>query len=225
MTFFEQLVAQTESERNALQAIPIVQECLAGQVSLPSYVAFLTQAYHHVSQTVPLMRACRWALPSRLAWMQPALDEYIREEAGHDRWILDDLRACGVPRQAAIAAGPAFETEVMVAYSFDTIHRGHPLGFFGMVHVLEGTSVALALRAAERIQQTLRLPSEALRYLRSHSELDQDHTARFAELMDRLDDPRDQQAVVHGARSFYRLYGAILGGLPRPTVAAGREAA
>ena len=223
MTFFERLVTQTESDRNALQAIPIVRECLAGRVSLASYVAFLTQAYHHVSQTVPLMQACSQALPPRLAWMQPALDEYMREEAGHDRWILDDLRACGVPHEAAIGAGPAFETEVMVAYAFDTIHRGHPLGFFGMVHVLEGTSVALALRAAERIE-TLRLPAQALRYLRSHGELDREHTARFAELMNRLDDLRDQQAVVHGARSFYRLYGAILASLPRPA-ASGKEAA
>lgn len=215
MTFFERLVDQTRSERTALQAIPIVQECLAGQVSLASYVAFLTQAYHHVSQTVPLMRACRGALPPRLAWMQPALDEYVRDEAGHDLWILDDLHECGVPREAVIGAGPAFETEVMVAFAFDTIQRGHPLGFFGMVHVLEGTSVALALRAAERIQETLRLPSEALRYLRSHGVLDQEHTAHFAQLMNRLDQPHDQQAVVHGARRFYRLYGAILASLPR----------
>lgn len=214
MTFFERLIDETATERAALQAIPAVQECLAGRVSLESYVAFLFQAYHHVSQTVPLMRACRRALPARLAWMQPAIDEYIREETGHDQWILNDLRACGVPRTAVVGSRPSFETEVMVAYAFDTIQRDHPLGFFGMVHVLEGTSVALALRAADRIQEALGLPSEGVTYLRSHGTLDREHTAGFAELMNCLEDPRDHDAVLHGARMFYRLYGAILRSLP-----------
>jgi hypothetical protein len=47
----------------------------------------------------------------------------------------------------------------MVAYAYDTIARGNPLGFFGMVHVLEGTSVALALLAADAIQKPLACPT------------------------------------------------------------------
>ena len=39
-------------------------------------------------------------------------------------------------------------TEVMVAYAYDAIARRHPLHFLGMVFVLEGTSVSLALAAA-----------------------------------------------------------------------------
>ena len=35
----------------------------------------------------------------------------------------------------------------------------NPLGFFGMVHVLEGTSVALALLAADRIQSRWACPT------------------------------------------------------------------
>ncbi len=46
----------------------------------------------------------------------------------------------------------------MVAYAYDTIARRNPLGFFGMVHVLEGTSVSLALLAADQIQKPLGLP-------------------------------------------------------------------
>jgi hypothetical protein len=104
----------------------------------------------------------------------------------------------------------------MVAYAYDTIARGNPVGFFGMVLVLEGTSVALALHAADRIQQALRLPDGAFSYLRSHGELDREHTAHFAQLMDLLDDPADQQAVIHAARMFYRLYGEVFRSLPLP---------
>ena len=60
----------------------------------------------------------------------------------------------------------------MVSYAYDTIQRGNPVGFFGMVLVLEGTSVALATRAANSIQTSLDLPRNAFSYLLSHGDLD-----------------------------------------------------
>lgn len=216
MSFYQRLVAQTEADRAALQSAPIIQGCLRGEVSLPSYVAFLTEAFHHVRHTVPLLRACKAALPAGREWLQGPLDEYIDEEAGHDEWILDDLRACGADPQAVRKGPPGIATEVMVAYAYDQIHRRNPLAFFGMVHVLEGTSVALALLAADRIQQQLGLPDAALRYLRSHGCLDQEHVQHFQRLMDRVEDPQDQADIVHAARVFFRLYGDVFRSLPLP---------
>ena len=218
MSFYARLIAETTAARQGLLAAPIIQGVLLrGEVSLPSYIAFLTEAYHHVRHTVPLLRAAKAALPSHHAWLDEAMDEYIEEEAGHDEWILDDIRACGADAEAVRRGQPSHATEVMVAYAYDTIARGNPLGFFGMVHVLEGTSVALALQAADAIQQPLGLPDSAFSYLRSHGTLDQEHTAHFALLMDRIDDPADQAAIVHAARAFYRLYGDVFRGLPMPT--------
>lgn len=42
MSFFDTLQVQTAQERQALFAVPVIREALAGQVSLDSYVAFLT---------------------------------------------------------------------------------------------------------------------------------------------------------------------------------------
>lgn len=222
MSFHAQLLQATEAERLALAGIPIIQGCLQGRVSRPSYLAFLREAYHHVRHTVPLLQACRAALPARHAWLQPALDEYVLEEQGHDAWILDDIHACGGDAEAVRDGAPAHATEVMVAYAYDQIARRNPLGFFGMVHVLEGTSVALALQAADQIQAHLALPDAAFSYLRSHGTLDREHTATFALLMDRIDDAQDQADIVHAARAFYRLYGDVFRGLPLP--AASQEA-
>ena len=216
MRFHEELSARTGTERLALVATPIIQGAMRGEVSVPSYVAFLTEAWHHVRHTVPLLAACRDAMPARLAWMRPALEEYVEEERGHDDWILDDIGACGGDPDAVRAGRPAAATEIMVAYAYDTIARGNPIGFLGMVHVLEGTSVALALHAADRIQGGLGLPSTAFRYLRSHGTLDQEHTAHFADLVDRLDEAGDREALVHAARIFYRLYADVFGSLPLP---------
>jgi pyrroloquinoline quinone (PQQ) biosynthesis protein C len=216
MNFYARLLAQTADARQVLLGAPIIQGTLRGEVSLPSYVAFLTEAFHHVRHTVPLLQACKAALPAHHAWLEAALDEYVEEERGHDEWILDDLRACGADAEAVRHGRPGHATEVMVAFAYDTIARRNPLAFFGMVHVLEGTSVSLALMAADRIQAPLALPDAAFSYLRSHGTLDQQHTAHFALLMDQIDDARDQADIVHGARAFYRLYGDVFRDLPMP---------
>lgn len=224
MSFYQRLIQDTTAARQGLLAAPIIQGVLQrGEVSLPSYIAFLTEAYHHVKHTVPLLRAAKAALPAHHAWLNEAMDEYIEEEAGHDEWILDDIRACSGDAEAVRHGRPAHATEVMVAYAYDTIARGNPLGFFGMVHVLEGTSVALALQAADAIQKPLGLPDSAFSYLRSHGTLDQEHTAHFALLMDRIDDPADQAAIAHAALAFYRLYGDVFRGLPMPRPVARAE--
>ncbi|HLS56214.1 MAG TPA: iron-containing redox enzyme family protein [Zeimonas sp.] len=216
MSSYKRLLEQTASAREELVATPIIQGCLRGEVSLPSYLAFLREAYHHVRHTVPLLQATRAALRPHQDWLRAPLDEYVDEEAGHDEWILDDIRACGGDAEAVRHGAPGHATEVMVAYAYDTIARGNPLGFLGMVHVLEGTSVSLALLAADAIQKPLALPDAAFSYLRSHGTLDREHTAHFALLMDRIDDARDQDAIVHGARAFYRLYGDVFRSLPLP---------
>ena len=216
MNFHQQLLDQTQAERRELLCIPIIQDALAAKIARDDYIAFLTQAYHHVRHTVPLLMACGARLPARLEWLRTAVGEYIEEEMGHQEWILDDLQACGADHAAIAASEPAHATELMVSYAYDTITRRNPVGFFGMVLVLEGTSVALATRAAETIETSLGLPRTAFSYLRSHGDLDIEHVGFFEKLMDRLDDADDQAAVVHAARRFYRLYGDVFRGLRMP---------
>ncbi|MCM2318923.1 MAG: iron-containing redox enzyme family protein [Pseudomonas sp.] len=214
MSFYESLQEQTATEREYLLAAPIFAEVLAGRISLDSYVAFLGQAYHHVKHTVPLLMACGARLPERLEWLRGAIAEYIEEEYGHQEWILNDIRACGADAEALRNATPNLPTELMVSYVYDRIARDNPVSFFGMVNVLEGTSIALATQAAGIIQDRLQLPAQAFSYLTSHGSLDISHVEFFKTLMDRLDDPADQAAVVHTARVVYRLYGDMFRSLP-----------
>lgn len=168
MAFYDDLLAATEAERNDLLAIPFIQQGAAGQLGLESYIAFLSQAYHHVKHTIPLLMATGSRLPERLEWLRTAIGEYIEEEMGHQEWIINDIKACGGDGEAVRKAEPLPATELMVAYAYHTIDRGNPVGFFGMVLVLEGTSVALATKAAANIQQALKLPKNAFSYLTSH---------------------------------------------------------
>lgn len=212
---FEELVRRTEPARAGLVAIPVIQDCLGGRVTRAQYLAFLGEAYHHVCHTVPLLMACGSRLEEPTAsWLRPALAEYIAEETGHEAWILEDIAASGGDPEAVLRKGPGLATELMVAYVYDYIERKNPVGFLGMVHVLEGTSVALATQAARAMRQALELPESAFTYLTSHGSLDRKHVQYFAGLVEQLERPQDRDAVAHVAGVVYRLYGDIFRALP-----------
>jgi len=209
MNFFDVLQTETATERQQLFSVPIIAKALAGEIELAEYVDFLTQAYHHVKHTVPLLMATGARLPESYEWLRVAVAEYIEEETGHQEWILNDIAACGFDKEAVRRSQPDFATELMVSHAWDTVSRVNPLGFFGMVQVLEGTSISLAEQAADRIRATLGLSKKAFSYLYSHGALDQDHVKFFEGLMNRIEDPQDQAQIIHSARNFYRLYGNI----------------
>ncbi len=209
MTFFKRLDQSTLSGRDYLLSAPIIARCMSGDVQLDEYVAFLTQAYHHVKHTVPLLMAAGARIPESREWLREAIAEYIEEELGHQEWILNDIQHCGFDKETVRHSQPYGSTELMVAYAYDMIARVNPLGFFGMVHVLEGTSVRIASDAADRIQKTLGLPNQAFSYLHSHGKLDLEHVKFFEGLMDRIEDPDEQDLIIHSANRFYHLYGNI----------------
>ena len=215
MPYFEQLEQQTAAARAELFAIPVIRDCLAGRVTRDQYLAFLTEAYHHVRHTVPLLMACGSRLPESSGWLRKAVGEYIIEETGHEEWVLNDIAASGGDANAVRLGSPKPETELMVAYVYDYIARRNPVGFFGMVYVLEGTSIALATNAAQSIRSALQLPPEAFTYLTSHGTLDREHGQFFASLMDSIEDPEDQAAITHVASMVYKRYGDIFRALPR----------
>lgn len=167
MNLYQRLVNETVQEKQYLFSAPIITNCFKGDIVVDDYIAFLTQAFHHVKHTVPLLMSVGAKLPESKEWLREAVAEYIKEELGHQEWILNDISACGFDKQSVRQSSPAFSTELIVAYAYDLINRVNPLAFFGMVHVLEGTSIVIADSAATRIQQTLSLPDPAFSYLRS----------------------------------------------------------
>jgi pyrroloquinoline quinone (PQQ) biosynthesis protein C len=210
MNFFDRLQTETAPQRAELLANPLIDRCIAGNTSLAEYVAYLCQAYHHVKHTTPLLMATGARLPESHEWLRSAVAEYIEEEEGHQEWILNDIVACGFDRGGARLTQPTVATEIMIAYAYDLVQRVNPVAFFGMVHVLEGTSITAADRAAEGVQRALNLPDQAFSYLRSHGALDQQHVQFFESLMNRIEDRKEQELIIHAAQVFYQLFDNVL---------------
>jgi pyrroloquinoline quinone (PQQ) biosynthesis protein C len=213
VSFYHRLVNETAHGRQYLLSAPIIDRVFKGDITLDDYISFLVQAFHHVKHTVPLLMATGARLPDDKEWLRVAIGEYIDEETGHQEWVLNDIAACGYDKETARVCRPHASTELMVAYAYDTVQRINPLGFFGMVHVLEGTSISIADKAADAIRARLDLPRKAFSYLYSHGALDQDHVKFFEGLMNRITDAKEQDLIIHAANMFYQLYGNVFRGI------------
>jgi long-subunit acyl-CoA synthetase (AMP-forming)/pyrroloquinoline quinone (PQQ) biosynthesis protein C len=213
LPFFDRLVMHSAQARSRLMRIPQLRAGLEGRISRGTYLAYLAQAYHHVRHTVPLMRTARSRLLSK-SRLVAALDEYIAEEEGHEAWILNDIRAAGGNTERAVAQGPSPATARMVDYAYQLVETGNAAAFFGMVFVLEGTSIALASCGAEAVRSSLGLPAEAFTYLSSHGALDQEHMRFFETVVNDLDDPADEEAILSAANAIFDLFGGIFAAIP-----------
>ena len=213
-SFFETLVMETAPQQAYLIASEQIQRGLSGAIPLEAYLDYLAEAYHHVRHTVPLMQLVKSRLPSGRQWLAEALDEYIDEESGHEEWILDDIRNAGGDAEAVRHGEPKMATEFMVSYAYDFISRVNPVGFFGMVFVLEGTSTKLATAGAEALMRSLNLKTDCFRYLTSHGSLDIEHMNFFTNLMARIEYPEDKDAIIHMAQRMFILFANVFRSIP-----------
>lgn len=208
MSFYDRLINETEKERIAFTSIPLIRETLRSGASRELYLDFLTQAYHHVKHTFPLLAFAASRTTDEA--YQDALVEYMQEERGHEKWILNDIEALGGDAPAVRDGAPGIACQVMVGYTYYAIEWVSPYAMLGSVHVLEGMSTLLADKAADAIQRTVApRGKEGFSYLRSHGALDIEHVAFFKTLANAIDDARTQRVVIDSSKVFYRLYGDI----------------
>ncbi|SHN78207.1 AMP-binding protein [Bradyrhizobium erythrophlei] len=217
--FYETLVMETATQQAYLVASKQIRRGLVGDISLEAYLEYLAEAYHHVRHTVPLMQFVKSRLPSGREWLEEALDEYIAEESGHEEWILDDIRNAGGDAEAVRLGRPNMATEFMVSYAYDFINRVNPVGFFGMVFVLEGTSTKLATTGAEALMRSLGLKENCFRYWLSHGALDLEHMDFFRDLMTRIEHTEDQEAIIHMAQRMFILFANVFRSIPPDSTA------
>ena len=214
MTFFDRLQKETVAERESLLRVPQIVDGMRGAISRASYIAYLEQAYHHVKHTLPLLMTAGGRVPAEKEWLRRGFAEYIKEETGHEDWILSDIRHAGGDSEAVRKSKPGLPAELMVAYAYDLVMRRNPVALLGMVFVLEGTSTALAIHAAEALQKTLQLDKNSFSYLLSHGALDISHMQFYEKTVNKITDPVDQQDIIDAARVFFKLFADMFRSLP-----------
>lgn len=213
-TFFERLTQETKAERDLLYQTPQIIDGMKGEVTKEAYIAYLTEAYHHVKHTLPLLMLAGSRFDSDKEWVRESFTKYIAEEIGHQEWILNDIKNAGADENLVRNGKPKFATEIMVSYAYDLVSRKNPIGFLGMVFVLEGTSVEMATKAAGAIMKSTNLEANCFSYLLSHGSLDISHMNFFQKLVNQITDQNDQEDIIHAAKIFFKLFAEVFRSIP-----------
>ena len=172
----------------------MIQRALAGDVTRELYVAFLTQAYHHVRHTVPLLMAVGARVPDRHGWLRDAILHYLEEETGHDEWILNDIARAGGDRAAAAASEPVGghrgDGRLCVRHRDARATRSASSAWCTCSRAPASRWRCMPPTAS---RQALGLPVNAFTYLRSHGELDKQHINDLGAILERLTDEEDRR--------------------------------
>ena len=214
MSFFDKLFSETEAARKELYAVPQLAAGLQGNITKETYIGYLTQAYHHVKHTVPFLMSMGARLDDNHRWLHNVAIEYMEEEVGHEEWILNDIEAIGGNKEDVRNATPALATQLLIAYNYDYIARKNPVGFLGMVYMLESTSTQIATKGADAVKASLNLDDKAFSYLYSHGVLDLDHMKFLEKTLNSITDEDDKKAIIEVAQNTFLLFANVMRSIP-----------
>jgi hypothetical protein len=150
-----------------------IEKCVEQQdPTLAAYIVALAGAYHTSVHTPRNLQraASRFRDLGRLE-VADYLEERAREETGHDRLALKDLRALGVPGERLVAN---FIPEGIrpLCDRFDALCvEEYPIGCIGYSYCLERIAALKQKADIEKVQTLCPDGIDATRFLRSHSSL------------------------------------------------------
>ena len=138
--------------------------------TVPAYVVALVGAYH---TSVDTPRNLRRAAKRFEELGRPEVAAYLevraREETGHDRLALKDLRALGVPGERLVASYIPQGIKPLCKRFDDLCVQDYPIGCIGYSYCLERIAALKQESDIEKVQALCPDGADATRFLRSHS--------------------------------------------------------
>ena len=197
-----------------VDAHPLMRALLEGTATRGEYVSFLAQTRHYVERTYPILAAAGRRM-YHLNVHRKLADLYMQkaeEEEGHDILIDNDLRALGLDPEVTLAAGAGPSLSSYNAWIEAVSWGYHPSCFFGSAYILEAFAVERAGGIADAMRGSCQIDEikAALSFLKLHAEADVEHVDDLEQVLDRLDDDREQEAIALTATVTRELYVGML---------------
>jgi hypothetical protein len=140
--------------------------------SLVGYVVALIGAYHtSVDTPRNLLRAARRFEELGRPEVTAYLEERAREETGHDRLALKDLRALGMPAERLVANFIPEGIKPLCKRFDDLCAEDYPIGSIGYSYCLERIAALKQEGDIAKVKALCPDGVDATRFLRSHSSL------------------------------------------------------
>jgi hypothetical protein len=140
--------------------------------TVAGYIAALVGAYHtSVDTPRNLRRAAKRFAELGRPEITAYLEQRAREETGHDRLALKDLRALGVPGERLVANYIPEGIEPLCKRFDELCAQDYPIGSIGYSYCLERIAALKQKSDIEKVQALCPDGADATRFLRSHSSL------------------------------------------------------
>jgi len=176
------------------------------------YPVYLRTMHMVVRAAVPLMRAARDAAAMRgpsdalCAELASYYNNHMREESGHDAWLLQDLRSTGVDPHGATRGMPSAAVAELVGAQYYWLNHHHPVSLLGHIAAMEIYHPPAGF--ARHLAGVTGYPSTAFRAIRRHEKLDVVHRDELLALLDRLPLERRDEASI-GMSALHTLQAGI----------------
>jgi pyrroloquinoline quinone (PQQ) biosynthesis protein C len=212
--FALELIQQTDPARRAFENHPAVIDAVARGMTLERYRRFLLELYQVVWHFNPITAAAVSRLSDDYQTIRYSLYAHMHEEMGHERWVMNDLMAVGVPREAVLAHQPLPTTLAMVGYNYWAVERRHPCSVLGMLYTLEAVASVYGGPFVSAIKESLLLQEEVgVSFLSSHATLDEQHMNQLHQLLKLLRDDASRRAVIESTLVNFHQFTQIIEGV------------
>jgi hypothetical protein len=142
------------------------------ELTVAGYASALIGAYHtSVDTPRNLRRAAKRFEELGRPDVAAYLEERAREETGHDRLALKDLRALGLPAEKLVANFIPEGVKPLCARFDGLCSDGYPMGSIGYSYCLERIAALKQKDDVDKVQALCPDGVDATRFLRSHSAL------------------------------------------------------
>lgn len=182
------------------------------------YARYLLDLHGIVRASVPVMEAALACARTRppddgvAARLAEYLEPHVREERGHDEWLLDDLRVLGHEPQDVLGRIPSATVASLVGAQYYWIEHYHPVAVLGYLAVLEGSPPEA--EHIEAVAARTGLPLASFNTMLKHARLDPYHRDDLDRFVDGLPLAPEHAAVigvsaVHTVHALHRVIAEV----------------
>ena len=203
------LEQESETFVHSLDRDPLLGNVINGDADQRDYVRFLVGTYHYVRWSGFLLAKTAQGLrhSGRCPSLLQVAAAKAEEEAPHDRWVLCDLRRCGVNGELVKGSAVPSAVRAYLEWGSSFAEAGSP-AFLGAAYTLEYVSMRRAKLASENLRARGAIPNinQAVSFLAGHGDADHGHVAELEAVLRGVARELDQAEIMFSSRVLCRLY-------------------
>ena len=166
-----------------LEATPLIRKLTRGRFEIADYQTFLINLRQQVKDGALWMSRAASNVGEAHLELRSTLMRHAVTEHRDFRLLEADFVCSGGALEDIRGAAKNVGSEAISAWMFHEASKPDPFGLLGAMFIIEGLGSIKARPWGLKVQERLRLPDEAVRFLLYHGENDVEHMQEFEQML------------------------------------------